>query len=263
MPHQSGSIVDFANPYVISFPAYSGSASRWAEVRGRALDGDVSVFDPWDISYEEDAPSKKEFTVPPDELLRRARFQAPEHGVATASSFADWIYSLYRRLPSLQGMEKGRELEDLWGGNLKHNASFGRVNSSSWQLIYRGMGESDDNCTPYRAASLRVRGAALRCSPDLVYRHRTDSCAVIVEVKCTTKPLPRALWPNVWAQLWAYSKIDELAQFENLMVLAEIWAEESGRLVLRRIVRRNPKREIFDQFYSELFNIYRFHSSRH
>lgn len=40
------------------------------------------------------------------------------------------------------------------------------------------------------------------------------------------------------------------------MVLAEIWAEHGRCLVLRRMVRRDPRREPFDRFYGELFSSY-------
>lgn len=189
--------IDFADPNLVSYPSDS---AQWVAKRKQAFECEVSLRDPWAGSFGGHEALTAEFQVPPIELLRRAQRQPPPYQEApSVSAFADWVYSLYRRRPSLQGMAQGRAAEELWDGSPTFGASFGEVNSSLWQLAYRGMGEVGDSAQTLLAPSLRVRGEPLRCRPDLVYRHRYASCAVIVEVKCTSKPLPRSLWPNVWA----------------------------------------------------------------
>jgi len=258
MALDSETSIDFADPNLVAYPSDS---ARWVAMRKQAFEGEVSLRDPWAVSFGGHEAPTSEFQVSPAELLRRAHEQPPEQAAPSVAAFADWVYSLYRRGPSLQGMARGRAAEKLWDGGLKYDASFGDVSSSLWQLAYRGMGEIGESAPPFSAPTLQVRGEPLRCRPDLVYRHRYASCAVIVEVKCTSKPIPRSLWPNVWAQLWAYSKIEEFAKLERIVVLAEIWAEHGSRIILRRMVRRDPRREPFDRFYCELFNSYQNHLS--
>lgn len=97
----------------------------------------------------------------------------------------------------------------------------------------------------------------------MVYRHRHANHVVIVEVKTTDHPLPRSLWPNVWAQLWVYSKISGIVDASHVVVLAEVWGQLADRLFLRRLIPRNPRREPFDAYFSQLFEIYRQHRERH
>lgn len=252
--------IDEADPNLVSYPS---RAALWAATRMRAFEEPVFLKDPWAQEFGGLVTPTDDFQLHPSELLRRAKHRIPEPEPPSASAFADWVYSLYRRAPSLTGMARGREAEGIWDTPPPYSKSFADINSSLWRLDYCGMGEEGETAEPFLAPTLCVQEAPLRCRPDLVYRHRHSSFAVIVEVKCTNKPLPRSLWPNVWAQLWAYSRIKELSDVQNLVVLAEVWGLFASTLVLRRLVRRDPRRQVFDSFYSELFHIYQDHLSSH
>lgn len=251
--------IDFADPNLVLYPSKS---LLWAELRKQAFEKDVTVKDPWSDEFYNDESPTQEFRIQPIELLKLAKEKAPEKIAFTASAFSDWVYSLYRKQPNLLGMAKGRAAEELWDKPPPYNPTFSIINSSSWKLTYCGIGKEGDAAKTLSAPSLQILGTPMKCKPDLVYLNNWDSCAVIIEVKCTTQPLPRSLWPNIWAQLWSYSKIQQFAALEHLLVVAEIWAIYGKSLVLRRMVRRNPRREVFDRFYTQLFDIYQEHLSK-
>lgn len=246
--------IDPADPNVIRYPS---GAADWLAARRNAFEGTVAVKDPWSSVFGNE--EARDFQVSPEELLRRARATRPHEREATVSAFSDWVYELYRAKPSYEGMARGRAAEELWSEPICFRPDFSSVKSTLWSLAFDGMGGAIEQAAVLSAPSLLIGGQPLKGRPDLVYRHRYESCVVIVEVKCTTKPIPRALWPNVWAQLWAYSRIAEYHQAERVVVLAEIWADYGGELILRRLVRRDPRRANFDRFYRELFSIYQAH----
>jgi hypothetical protein len=45
--------------------------------------------------------------------------------------------------------------------------------------------------------------------PDLVFREKRSGRILIVEIKATEADIYADGWPNLRAQLWAYSKIDQ------------------------------------------------------
>lgn len=113
-----------------------------------------------------------------------------------------------------------------------------------------------------------------RASPDLMYSSHDASELLIVETKFSRQPIPRNLWPNVWAQLWCYAQLETASQAKRLTVIGEVWGEAwssgygRGRnrvegskvLFLRALVRRNPRTPAYDRFFRRLFEIYAGHS---
>ncbi len=47
--------------------------------------------------------------------------------------------------------------------------------------------------------------------PDLVFKHKKTGEVLIVEIKVTDAEIPDGGWPNLRAQLWAYSLADAFA----------------------------------------------------
>lgn len=105
----------------------------------------------------------------------------------------------------------------------------------------------------------------MRGSPDLVFRNINSGQVLIVEIKLSKMKIPSNLWPNVWAQLWCYSQIAIAKNAPEVTVTGEVWAEGIFNLrrrspvmslVLRSVVRRNPREAAFDRFFRSLFEIY-------
>lgn len=94
----------------------------------------------------------------------------------------------------------------------------------NWTLIHNGVERPDDRpIDDLTVDHLRVGGAPLRVSPDLMCQNRSLSKLLIVEIKQRRKFVPSNLWPNMWAQLWCYSQIDVARQAESVCVVGEVW----------------------------------------
>ena len=249
---------------------YSGKFMlKHANLRWNAMLNGQNVWDPF-AEGEASIP----FEIRPSMFLRWAQKKTPKKPEPTVSAFADWVYSLYcTSVKDPVALEFGLKIERSIfqeRSNLIRERSFAEIYTSDWELIQNGLGYSSIEGNPlfhvYDIPDLLIEGSPVRGSPDLIYRNRRDGRAVIVEIKFTRKPLPSNLWPNVWAQLWAYSKIPTLKGCPSLTVVGEVWGDNTGRscietlwfdLYLRRSVIRDPRLISFEKFFNTLFRIYR------
>ncbi|BAO92735.1 putative membrane protein (plasmid) [Caballeronia cordobensis] len=215
------------------------------------------------------------FNVVPSVFLKFAEQNRPKEPDATASGFAQWLYSLYGTgYGKEEDRERGKQVEPIiferrrnMGGQVDNG--FLRSIRSDWRLRYNGLHLPNRDQVQYLAIDhLRVNGEALRVSPDLIYQNERTNEGLIVELKYTRMRIPRNLWPNVWGQLWCYAQTDLAKGMDHLRVVGEVWAEKTewyGRrnnratietLSLRETVRRDPRAPAFDRFFSALFDIY-------
>lgn len=235
--------------------------------RWRLLAGEGALEDPLQVE------SANRFHISGAALLKLARSKPPKFREPTVSAFTEWIYSLYTIAPSKIDLERGRLAEtDI---QLRRFESRRRIDSlsnvpvSEWALVHNGMRpltRSKVLLTPraqsyFEIPSLRVGSQPLRASPDLLYRHRETHDAVLVEIKFSNKVIPSNLWPNVWAQLWAYSQIPQLRDSPTIRAAGEVWGEVNDirmypPVCLRRVVVHNPRSTQFDSFFRQLFDIY-------
>jgi hypothetical protein len=246
--------------------SFSLQLSRW-----NALLGQCQLTDPF--SQKPRLP----FSIDSSDFLRIAIRNPPTTPEPTVSAFADWIYSLYRRRPDPAALRFGREYEslifdqrpDFWIDSLIAESP----HSSNWKLVHNGLtvrGIDDQRTQVYTIPGLCINGQSLRASPDLIYRCQRTGRAFVVEIKFTRSAIPTNLWPNVWAQLWAYSKIPTLEDATELGVVGEVWGEaqdwvdspSKDPLQLRAVVQNNPRRPAFDSYFAELFGIYSAPSAR-
>lgn len=225
-------------------------------------------------------PKAPPFRIVPAEFLARAKLNRPEEPQATASAFAQWVYSLYGRPGSQDDLDRGKQAEAqifderprsfaahsiLAACDHEHLARY----RPGWELIHCGLAvEPSDAPRPFfEAPKLSVRGRALGASPDLLYRNRDTGEVIIVEVKLSRQQLPSNLWPNVWAQLWCYANLPIVLSAPRATVIGEIWGElykwspshkaSLHWLGLRASVRRDPRQPAYDRFFRSLFEIYR------
>jgi hypothetical protein len=164
------------------------------------------------------------------------------------TDFTKWIMSLYLGTPQRRSLVTGKLIER----SVAKLATPSQNNG--WELVYKD--PLNEKPHPLKISSLTVDGEALWGAPDLVYKNTSNSNLIIVERKASTREVPVDGWPNLKAQLWAYSRIDEFLQFSTIHLIGETWAEESGELVKRAIQHWSWKDEQLDSDSRCLFEAY-------
>ena len=101
--------------------------------------------------------------------------------------------------------------------------------SSNWVPIY--IDKHDENPDVLISPKLLVDGVPLRGCPDVVFKNKVTNQVLIVENKVTHVPLKRISeegYPNVRAQLWAYSWMSQWAGLDDCDVLmgATFWTPD-------------------------------------
>lgn len=195
------------------------------------------------------APDAKSYRFSHDRLMREARRRAPPTPRETVSDFTSWIYSLYSPPPDSETLANGRRVE-------RAVARLAPVPSNKdWDLWF------EDPLTQNREvkliSSLTVNGKPLRAVPDLVFREKATGRFLIVERKASNKEVPLDGWPNLRAQLWAYSKIDEWANAPEVLLVGEVWGFSADRVFPRAVVRWSRDDPVLDRNCAELFHAYR------
>lgn len=113
--------------------------------------------------------------------------------------------------------------------------------NAEWSLLYADNQNGPDRL--FHASSIVVDGSPIRCRPDVVLECAATNSLIIIERKTTYLPepmIPSDGWPNVEAQLWCYSWIDEFRPFDEILLVGQLWRRERGALVLFH--RHNPWR---------------------
>lgn len=220
------------------------------------------------------------FRIVPEAFLRVARANRPTSPKATVSGFSSWVHSLYAPPTNPINLQVGRESEKLIFDRrrkiLSQNAGFWRSDGPNWVLIHNGLMTAEDNTsrlTAFEIPQLTVRGHPVLGCPDLIYQNKKTRQIYLVEIKFSRQPIPSNLWPDIWAQLWAYAQIPECLAAPEVATVGEIWGDHSRQdernlsiseyealgseeLFLRKLLRRNPRSAAFDRFFRELFDIY-------
>jgi hypothetical protein len=247
---------------VVGFPL----CPDWHKVRWATIESEqASVTDPWQHA------SEKPFHLSPSELLLRAANNPPLKPGNTVSAFTGWLYSLYTGPRDPSSLMKGQEAERdiaMTRSKIISHPKFARINSKAWSLVHSGLHDDTENgksIVVFEVPALQIGGEPLRACPDLVFKKKSDDQVLIVEIKFSTREVPTNLWPNVWGQLWAYSKIPHYAAAPRINLIGEVWGENDGwqyietlhsLVYLRRSVRRDPRTPAFERFFRRLFELY-------
>ena len=236
----------------------------WQFRRLAAMTEKSYVRDPWSKHFPQ------RFHLTGKQLLTRAASAIPSCPLPTVSGFTAWIYSLYLADPDVDVLKESADIEeDILEARRDWSSysEFRHFKFSPWHQVHCGMGSvgAGDRRQSYLIPDLSVNGQSLRANPDLVFIHEDDGQILIIEIKFSMARIPYNLWPNVWAQLWAYSKIPELAAATRVSVVGEVWGQNAGRwrrndlcspVYLRAAQSRDPRESKFDAFFSKLFSIY-------
>lgn len=196
------------------------------------------------------------------QLLYEGQRQPPEKVGGTVTHFTDWIYSLYIPSKSEDSLRRGRDLE---GGVINEKMKPKDVSlydkgwipvpaHADWALIYNGMSPSEN--VALKISALKINQAPIFGKPDLVFQETSSGTILIVEIKISEAIIPDGGWPNLRAQLWAYSKIDNWARSSDTLLVGEIWGFNEG-LRLRRAMRWRPQE--LEQENMQLFDLYTSH----
>ena len=265
-------------PYGSTDWEYDDALHQRAKAIFEPLNLSDPMLDDWARTGRWRFPStRKPFHLVPSEFLRWAQANAPQKPVATASAFADWVYSLYSNPRSHDdaAMARGIAMERVifeQRARLREAMSFASSSDDAmlekwglpWKLSHCGLhlDAQKDTVDFFELKNLTVRGEPLRASPDLVYVNTGTGELIVVEIKFTRQAITTNLWPNVWAQLWIYAQIPTAIAAPRVTVIGEIWGEwyapeQRLRAVgLRASVRRDPRERSYDRFFRMLFDIY-------
>ena len=111
----------------------------------------------------------------------------------------------------------------------------------------------------YKISSLAVLGTPLAASPDYIFRRADPSGSstyLVVEIKHTSAPIPRDLWPNVRAQLWAYGQIDDFSDATEVILVAEVWSGDKVPGLRRSVSWRRTDNSLAPECI-KLFTLYK------
>lgn len=242
---QQDSVISPENDRFIEFPYRRHGA---IEMRWNAIFIGTKTHAPY-----QECGEHQPFHVRPSELIEIAQRKPPKRRRATVSAFSDWIYSLYAPPPKIKNLSLASKMErPIFEARhqLFLDQSFQEILPAGYDLYHSDLQVSSlSDRTHFEIPSLTIDGIPITASPDLLYINRYDNRSIIVEVKYTNKPIPLNLWPNIWAQLWAYSKIPIVKASPSVNVAAEIWGGDEWSICLRRTMRKNPREERFDRFF--------------
>lgn len=184
-----------------------------------------------------------------DFLVDKAEWYPPKNPGNRVTDFTNWIYSLYQSAPSRNSLLQGKLVER------KVASLVPPPSSHEWDLIYED--PLVDAGHIMTISGLTVNGLPLKGKPDLVFNEKKTGRIMIVERKASNRPIPSDGWPNLRAQLWAYSKIDDWIDAPEVLLVGEIWGFDSTRVFPRaglRWVRGEPR---FEKENAELFELYK------
>jgi len=172
------------------------------------------------------------------ELIKRAKTYRPINPESSASSFAEWVFRLSHNLiyPSSSGqnkthsrksqsdpfVEKDIRIISETISSLRNNESYNK----GWHLIYADQNSNKDKI--FKASNLKVSNQVLRCKLDAVLLHYPTDEILIIERKIMGayklhEQIPTDSYPNIRAQLWCYSKIDDWKSINKITLMDEIW----------------------------------------
>ena len=178
-----------------------------------------------------------------------ARRVQPGNTHASVTGFTDWIFRLNVPIRDVARLEIGARLEREVVAT-----SIPIPRHSRWKLLYNGTSDSESEALVIPA--LQLNGMPLRGKPDLVFQERKSGELLIVEIKISNANVPVNSWPNVRAQLWAYSKVEWNAA--KVTLVNEVWAMS---LPLRRRATCvwDASDCTLNSECAELFDLYRDH----
>lgn len=174
------------------------------------------------------------FRISHEMLLAKARAHPPKSRTQSVTGFSKWVYSLYTPTPSPIALELGRLAELEISVMKKKERNLRQIplpRIPGWKLVFSDRLDAETQSKPI--SKLRVNGSPIFGVPDLVIQEVLTNRLMIIERKFSAVQPPLDAWPNVRAQLWAYSQIDDWLDVEDVTLVGEVWNWERDSYVLR------------------------------
>ncbi len=205
----------------------------------------------WNAILNDSASDEDPYRVKHAELVRRALIRSPKSIRPTVTAFSDWVFGLYESQYNAQKLQQHQALERAVVAK-----RIPKPEHPKWTLEYDGTSLSDMPALPI--AELTVGGKVLYGKPDLVFRERKTGRVIVLEIKVSNAAVPTNGWPNLRAQLWAYSKFDWNAS--EVLLAAEVWAL-SRNTHRRETLVWSSSDVVLERESRELFDIYCAHAN--
>jgi hypothetical protein len=223
----------------------------------------------WAALLGEVAPVGKPYRITHEDIknrlasLARHRARTPSANESstqanTVSAFSDWVIRLYVPERSNAALMSGLEGERAVVAHRlrvqRAKLEVPRWEQQGWKLVHDGVRGAFEG--GFSIPSLEVGGASMTGVPDLVFRERKTGRILIVELKVSEAILPSDGWPNLRAQLWAYSRIEKWSTAPEVLLAGEVWSPESAGLQRRRTYQWRARDEDLQSESKELFEAY-------
>ena len=169
-----------------------------------------------------------------DYVFSRSKLTSSRIIKPTVTSFTNTVFRLYQPKGSLRQLTEGQAAEKHMS-NFWLNRARGALTNEDWRLIYK----DHPNAESLRISKLEFMNQPIWGKPDIVFCNENTNELMIIERKVVNDHvlIPGDGWPNLRAQLWAYSLADKFSSFEKIHLVAEIWSK--GQL-LGRTKRMQP-----------------------
>jgi hypothetical protein len=180
---------------------------------------------------------------PHRDFLKRCESSQIARKSGAVTNFCDWLYDVYlkdfkskkkttiaeKKAAKERGkraeVELEREALDQWlSRTLDTTCQF-----SEWRLMPCGVTDQDQT---YQISALAVDDQPIQAKPDVVLQNEKSGEVLIVERKSTPllhTYIPRNAWPNLLAELWCYSHIDEWFDAPQVYLVTQILRENEYR----------------------------------
>lgn len=173
------------------------------------------------------------------------RARAPESPKPLASKFADWVFQNSVRRLDAQPLDEDFRRQRLQLGKITHRdielflqvrwtrEFLGKSTLSDWSVFFADSGTQPTQI--FQASRLRIKASPIRCVPDVVLKNESLNKFLIIERKTTFVPepdIPVNGWPNVEAQLWCYSWIDDFDDAAEVLLVGQLWHRTRGGISL-------------------------------
>jgi len=229
---------------------------RWAALRGEAR----VVGHPYRVTHEalmEKVRSRFRHNARHGDVLPPAASRT-----LAVTDFTSWVMDHYAPTGNVPAMLLGTEEEVRVAAEKRRRAramrevkrAVSKAADGDWVLYLDGVRSHMNEGLPI--SSLTIDGKPLRGVPDLVFRERRTNRILIVELKVSEAQLWADGWPNLRAQLWAYSRIDRWANAPEILLAGEVWAPRRPEPLRRRTWLWNTADETLQTENRELFEAY-------
>lgn len=181
-------------------------------------------------------------------LMARSKHIRPTQPGYRVTDFSGWVFDLYVGGPDPDAMAQGKHVE-------RHIPRPPALPChSEWEMIY------SDPLTgrpePLKASCLKIGTGCLWGAPDFVYQHRKTREILIVDRKASNRDISCDGWPNLRAQLWAYSLIDTWRDAPKIHLIGDVWTLWGIKPSHRAVLYWNAEDPVFQAQNRELFEAY-------